>query len=220
MSSRHPILRTPVSARPFDRVPRELRLPTHVYVHLHTRPGRYRFDFKRYAVARPIPQSVVTIEDLYLYILREMDSSAYAWRLGDDGDQIHLRLEVQYNPREHTKTLRLHVYTEALARKNALKDAQDGSDGSDDGSEYYRVRRRGGAIAESGFVRFPTRTNAALTIQKAYRGFKGRRLADEARDAYYRPGARGYLAAERNFYTRAAQGAASRAAGRARGLLT
>jgi hypothetical protein len=123
----------------------------------------------------------------------------FVWRYGD---RVFLRLELQHSLFVERPALNIvvHIYTEQEAKEEAGR--------SNDGL-FYGVTREAPYTGQ--WASFPTRKHA-VAIQKAYRGMKGRRKADQAREEYFRPGGRGYLAARNRFYAGAAAMAANRAA--------
>jgi hypothetical protein len=142
-----------------------------------------------------------------MYKILFVQAKSFAWK---HGPQLFLQLEFK-----HVKDVSgrpafdiiMYIYNEQEAVQHARR--------TDDGL-FYRIslhewkNRLDGQV-----VSFPTRERYAVTIQKAYRGRLGRRKADQAREEYYRPGGRGYLAASNSFYAAAAaSSAAHRAAKR------
>jgi hypothetical protein len=139
------------------------------------------------------------------YKVLRFSAGPFMWRYGNE---VFLQLELEpviAADRSRSFNIIMYIYNEEEARQHASR-----SDNGRSGTFYRTTPDEMQRYAPGKWVSFPTRNNYAVTIQKAFRGMKGRRRADQAREEYYRPGGRGYLAAMNGFAARAANRAAKR----------
>jgi hypothetical protein len=139
----------------------------------------------------------VSIDDIYRMLSYFTHfAGEFVW---NHGNKIYTQVEFKrvIQPQlSHVFDIIMHIFTEREAKAKSLS--------LDDGL-YYSITR-GRVTGE--WVTFPTQ-KSVVTIQKLYRGKLGRRRANQAREEYYRPGGRGYLAARNDFAARVANRAAA-----------
>jgi hypothetical protein len=210
-------------ARPFRNLPegfKDLLLNNLVFKHVSSPDGLYDTKFRditgslylpnlhaqqAYRLRLPYAPEIyadIPIETIYQVLVPYADNNSTArensfmWKYGD---RVYVRLVLKplYWTNPPSLDIQINIYNEQRAREEARS--------SNDGLFYSMTR--GSSTGE--WVTFPTR-KSVVTIQKLYRGKLGRRRADQAREEYYRPGGRGYLAARNNFAAQAAAQAAAR----------